>query len=55
MDEYISAYKSIGMKEIPLQILGFMYQDNGLDINKERVEDKRYLVDVNGTTTIKKQ
>lgn len=53
LGEYISAYKSIGMKEIPLQILGFMYQDNGLDINKERVEDKRYLVDVNGTTTIK--
>tara|TARA_Y100000114_G_C11714752_1_gene305347 strand:- start:44 stop:1072 length:1029 start_codon:yes stop_codon:yes gene_type:complete len=51
--DYIQAYKSVGMTEVPLKILGFMYQDNSEDMNKEPVEDKRYLVDVNGTTTIK--
>ena len=39
--EYESSFRKLGMKDMPLEILGFMPQDN---IN----EDMRYLVDVNG-------
>jgi len=51
--DYVAAYKKLGLKESPLEILGFLYQDNAIGFDKERIEDKRYLVDVNGTTTIK--
>ena len=42
LEEYKSSFRKLGMKVMPLEILGFMPQDN---IN----EDKRYLVNVNGT------
>lgn len=51
--DYIAAYRTLGIEDCPLEILGFMWQDNGLDLSKTRIEDKRYLVDINGTTTIK--
>ena len=49
LNDYVAAYTSSGLKESPLKILGFMYQDNQKDLNGDRVEDKRYLVDVNGS------
>jgi len=49
LDDYVAAYTSSGLKESPLKILGFMYQDNQKDLNGDRVEDKRYLVDINGS------
>ena len=42
LEEYKSSFRKLGMKVMPLEILGFMPQDN---IN----EDQRYLVNVNGT------
>jgi len=41
LDNYKRSFRKLGMKIMPLEILGFMPQDN---IN----EDMRYLVDVNG-------
>lgn len=41
LEQYNSAFAKLGMKESPIEILGFMPQDS-------ENEDKRYLVDVNG-------
>ena len=45
LDEYESSFRKLGMKVMPLEILGFMPQDN---IN----EDMRYLVNINGDRII---
>ncbi len=42
LNEYKQAFKQLGMTVMPLEILGFMPQDN-------QNEDSRYLVNVNGT------
>ena len=34
-------YRKLGLDPVPLEILGFMYQDT-------EIEDKRWLVDVDG-------
>ena len=45
LNEYESSFRKLGMKVMPLEILGFMPQDN---IN----EDMRYLVNINGDRII---
>ena len=43
LEQYKSSFAKLGMKENPIEILGFMPQDS-------ENEDKRYLVDVNGNS-----